>query len=319
MTERVLSYMAGKIFLFQAAGVPNVTDESVGTDVQESVSEVTSQATEEVNQFVQYFQDHIPDIVAFGLKVLFALIFFFVGSKIIKWLRKLVRKSFERSGADAGVGQFVDSMLKFGLYAILLFIIATKFGVESSSVAALIASAGVAIGLALQGSLSNFAGGILILLLKPFAVGDYIIVTQEGIEGTVREIQIFYTKLATVDNQSVVVPNSILTNNSLTNVTARPERKLNLKVGISYDADLKKAKALVEELLLRDPSVIQDEEIRVFVDSLDESAVMIGLRAWVGTEEYWDTRWRLIEEIKLTFDREGIEIPYHQISVHMKK
>ena len=297
----------------------DVTSESLGSDVQESVQGVTSEATQEVSQMVQFFKDHIPDLVAFGIQVLLALVFFFVGSKVIKWIRKIVRKSFERANADAGVSQFVDSMLKFGLYALLIFIIATKFGVESSSVAALIASAGVAVGLALQGSLSNFAGGILILLLKPFAVGDYIIVTQEGIEGTVKEIQIFYTKLATVDNQTVVVPNSILTNNSLTNVTARPERKLDLKVGISYDADLKKAKSLIEDMLLHDESIIQDEEIRVFVASLGDSAVMIGLRAWVKTEEYWATRWRLMEEIKLTFDAEGIDIPYTQLTVHVRE
>lgn len=309
----------GSIISAAAAAAADVTNESLGTDVQESVQEVTSEATQEVNRIVQFFEDHIPDLVAFGIQVLLALVFFFVGSKIIKWIRKIVKKSFERANADAGVSQFVDSMLKFGLYALLLFIIATKFGVESSSVAALIASAGVAVGLALQGSLSNFAGGILILLLKPFAVGDYIVVTQEGIEGTVKEIQIFYTKLATVDNQTVVVPNSILTNNSLTNVTARPERKLDLKVGISYDADLKKAKSLIEDMLHQDLSVIQDEEIRVFVDSLADSAVVIGLRAWVKTEEYWATRWRLMEEIKLTFDAEGINIPYNQLTVHVRE
>lgn len=310
---------AGRLFRAAAAGAADVTDNSLPSDVQESVQEVTTEATREVNQFVQFFEDHIPDLVAFGVRVLLALVLFFVGSKIIKWIRKVVRRSFERTNADAGVRQFVDSMLKFGLYALLLFIIATKFGVESSSVAALIASAGVAIGLAVQGSLSNFAGGVLILLLKPFAVGDYIVVTQEGIEGTVKEIQIFYTKLATVDNQTVVVPNSILTNNSLTNVTARPERKLDLKVGISYDADLKKAKSLIEDMLLHDESIIQDEEIRVFVDSLGDSAVMIGLRAWVKTEEYWATRWRLMEEIKLTFDAEGIDIPYNQLTVHVRE
>lgn len=309
----------GSIISAAAAAASDVTNESLGTDVQESVQEVTSEATQEVNQMVQFFEDHIPDLVAFGIQVLLTLVFFFIGSKIIKWIRKIVKKSFERANADAGVSQFVDSMLKFGLYALLLFIIATRFGVEPSSVAALIASAGVAVGLALQGSLSNFAGGILILLLKPFAVGDYIIVTQEGIEGTVKEIQIFYTKLATVDNQTVVVPNSILTNNSLTNVTARPERKLNLKVGISYDADLKKAKSLIEDMLRQDSSVIQDEEVRVFVDSLADSSVVIGLRAWVKTEEYWATRWRLMEEIKLTFDAEGIDIPYNQLTVHVQE
>lgn len=294
----------------------NTTDESV-TDILDSATEVTSEATQEVNAFFQFIENNIPNIISFGIKVLLALIFFFVGGKIIKWIRKIVRRSFERTGADTGVMQFVDSMLKFGLYALLIFMIATNFGVESSSVAALIASAGVAVGLALQGSLSNFAGGILILLLKPFAVGDYIAVTQEGIEGTVKEIQIFYTKMATVDNQTVVVPNSILTSNSLTNVTARPERKLDLKVGISYDADMKKAKQIVEDMLRSDPSVIQDEEIVVFVSDLADSAVIIGLRAWVKTEEYWATRWRLLEQIKTRFDEAGIEIPYNQITVHM--
>ena len=162
-------------------------------------------------------------------------------------------------------------------------------------------------------------GGILILLLKPFSVGDYVIVTQENIEGTVKEIQIFYTKLATCRQSDGGRTEQHSDNNSLTNVTARPERKLNLKVGISYDADLKKAKSLVEGMLLHDPSVIQNEEIRVFVDSLGESAVVIGIRAWVSTEEYWNTRWRLLEDIKLVFDKEGIEIPYNQLTVHMKK
>ena len=295
----------------------NTTDESV-TDILDSATEVTAEATKEVNGFFQFIEDNIPNIVSFGIKVGLALVFFFIGGKVIKWIRKIVRRSFERTGADTGVMQFVDSMLKFGLYALLVFMIATNFGVESSSVAALIASAGVAVGLALQGSLSNFAGGILILLLKPFAVGDYIMVTQEGIEGTVKEIQIFYTKMATVDNQTVVVPNSILTSNSLTNVTARPERKLDLKVGISYDADLRKAKKLVEDMLCNDDAIIQDEDVKVFVDSLADSSVVIGLRAWVPTDKYWATRWRLLEQIKLTFDDEGIEIPYDQLTVHVK-
>ena len=294
----------------------NTTDESV-TDILDSATEVTAEATKEVNGFFQFIEDNIPNIVSFGIKVVLALVFFFIGGKVIKWIRKIVRRSFERTGADTGVTQFVDSMLKFGLYALLIFMIATNFGVESSSVSALIASAGVAVGLALQGSLSNFAGGILILLLKPFVVGDYIAVPQEGIEGTVKEIQIFYTKMATVDNQTVVVPNSILTSNSLTNVTARPERKLDLKVGISYDADMKQAKHIIEEILHRDLSVIQDEEIVVFVSDLADSAVMIGLRAWVKTEEYWAARWRILEQIKTEFDQAGIEIPYNQLTVHL--
>lgn len=287
-------------------------------DVIDTAGEVTTETVQEVNQFIQYFNDNIPNLINFCIQVILALVFFAIGSKIIKWIRRLVRRSFERANADTGVSQFIDSLLKFVLYAILIFSIATRFGVEPSSVAALIASAGVAVGLALQGSLSNFAGGILILVLKPFAVGDYVVVPQEGIEGTIKEIQIFYTKMATVDNQTVVVPNSILTENSLTNVTARPERQLDLKVGISYDADLKKAKKIVEDMLYADHSVIQDEDIKVFVDSLGESSVVIGLRAWVKTDEYWATRWRLLEQIKISFDEEGIEIPYNQLTVHVK-
>lgn len=313
--------ITGRMFPVVGTGTANVTDESV-SDVLDTAASATADAAQDaaqdVNHFFQFIEDNIPAIVSFGIRVLLALVIFFVGGKIIRWIRKLAARSFERTSVDAGVAQFVDSMLKFGLYALLIFMIATNLGVESSSIAALIASAGVAIGLAVQGSLSNFAGGVLILLLKPFAVGDYIIVTQEGIEGTVKEIQIFYTKLATVDNQRVVVPNSILTENSLTNVTARPERQLDLKVGISYDSDLKKAKELIEEMLQADPCIRKDEDIKVFVDSLADSAVMIGLRAWVNTDEYWKTRWKLLEQIKLTFDQEGIEIPYNQLTVHVK-
>ena len=294
------------------------TTQQTVNDVIDSATQVTAEAGQEVNQFVKFFQDNIPNIIAFGIRVLLALVFFFIGGKLIGWLRKIVRRSMERANADTGVCQFVDSILKFGLYALLVFMIAIRFGVESSSVAALIASAGVAIGLAVQGSISNFAGGILILILKPFVVGDYIVVNGESLEGTVKEIQIFYTKLATVDKQRVVVPNSILTENSLTNVTARPERQLDLKVGISYDSDLKKAKSLIENMLHTDEHIIQDEEIKVFVDSLADSAVVIGLRAWVSTDQYWATRWKLLEQIKLTFDEEGIEIPYNQLTVHMK-
>ena len=289
------------------------TNNSSVNDVLDSAQEVTASTADEVNRFVQYFNDNIPNLIAFGLKVIFAIVFYLIGSKVISVIRKVVGKSMERSNADVGVRQFVDSMLKFGLYALLIFMIATKFGVESSSVAAIIASAGVAIGLALQGSLSNFAGGILILLLRPFAVGDYIIVNSEGIEGTVKVIQIFYTKMTTIDNKTIVVPNSILTSNSLT----KPERQLDLKVGISYESDLKKAKEIVENLLLKDEDVIQDEEIKVFISELADSSVVIGLRAWVKTEAYWTTRWRILEEIKMSFDEEGIDIPYNQLTVHM--
>ncbi|MCB6285273.1 mechanosensitive ion channel family protein [[Clostridium] scindens] len=289
------------------------------TETTNEVAEVTQQTVKEVSRFAQYIQDNIPTLIGFGIRVLLALVFFFIGRILIKWIRKIVRRSIERSSADKGVEQFVDSVLKFALYFLLIFSIASKFGVDTTSVAALIASGGVAIGLALQGSLSNFAGGVLILLLKPFEVGDYIIEDSNGKEGTVKEIQIFYTKLSTIDNKTIVIPNGMLTNNSLTNATAKDERRLDLKLSISYSADLKKAKMLIENIIRQDESILKDDEIVVFVDDLADSAVVIGARAWVKNEEFWPTRWRLLETIKLTLDEHGVEIPYPQLTVHMPK
>ena len=289
------------------------------TETTNEVTEVTQQTVKEVSRFAQYIQDNIPTLIGFGIRVLLALVFFFIGRILIKWIRKIVRRSIERSSADKGVEQFVDSVLKFALYFLLIFSIASKFGVDTTSVAALIASGGVAIGLALQGSLSNFAGGVLILLLKPFEVGDYIIEDSNGKEGTVKEIQIFYTKLSTIDNKTIVIPNGMLTNNSLTNATAKDERRLDLKLSISYSADLKKAKMLIENIIRQDESILKDDEIVVFVDDLSDSAVVIGARAWVKNEEFRPTRWRLLETIKLTLDEHGVEIPYPQLTVHMPK
>ena len=287
------------------------------TTAAEEVVETTKNAVEEMNQFTDYLQENIPNIIGFGVKVLFAILFFLVGRAVIKWIRKIVRHSMERSNADVGVRQFVDSVLKVVLYFILLFSIATKFGVDAASVAALIASGGVAIGLALQGSLSNFAGGVLILLLKPFEVGDYIIEDTNKNEGTVKEIQIFYTKLSTIDNKTIVIPNGILTNNSLTNATAKDERRLDLKVDIAYEASIKEAKAVIETILKNDEAVLQDEDINVFVDALGESSVVLGARAWTKNEDFWSAKWRILEEIKEQLDEHHISIPYQQLMVHM--
>ena len=285
----------------------------------DEVIETTNEAAEDVNVFIQYLQDHIPNLISFAIEIVLALIFFFLGRIVIKWIRKLTRKMLERSNVDKGVETFVDSLLKFMLYAILLFTIATKFGFDTASVAALIASAGVAVGLAVQGSLSNFAGGILILLLKPFVVGDYIIEDNHGDEGTVKEIQLFYTKLLTVDNRTVVIPNGMLTNNSLTNVTHMDERKLELKVSISYESDLLKAKAVLADLIRKESRIMQDKEHRIFVDELGDDGVILGMRCWVSTEDYWNVRWDMLEEIKLTFDRESIVIPYRQMNVRIQE
>lgn len=255
----------------------------------------------------------------FGIKVLLILLFFWIGHKVIRWIRKLIRLSLERSEVDAGVRQFVDSFLKYGLYILLIVTIATNLGIESTSIAALLASGGVGISLALQGSLSNFAGGILILILKPFVVGDYIIEDTNKNEGTVKEIQIFYTKLATVDNKIVVIPNGILSNNSLTNLTHCELRQLDLQVDIAYGADLKKAKVILETILEEEEGILEEQEKKVFVRELGASSVVLGVRGWVKTEAYWEVRWRILEHIKLELDAQGIEIPFQQLQVHFEK
>lgn len=202
---------------------------------------------------------------------------------------------------------------------LLIFNIAISLGVKESSVAALLGTAGVTVGLALQGGLANLAGGVLLLIFKPFVVGDYIIQDQtNGCEGTVAKIEICYTTLLSIDNKKIVVPNGTLSNSTIINVTAKENRKLEIKVGISYDADIRKAKKVIEDILKADPDTRSDNsEMVVFVDSLADSAVIIGLRVWVPTDAYWKTKWRLNQRIKEEFDANGITIPYNQMEVYL--
>ena len=196
--------------------------------------------------------------------------------------------------------------------------IAASFGVDAASIIAVLGSAGVAIGLALQGSLSNLAGGVLILVLKPFKVGDYIIEDTNKNEGTVTEIQIFYTKLTTPDNKTIILPNGTLANSSLTNVTHAPDRRNEIKIGISYDSDIRTAKKILQDLLDNDVDVLQDKEKVVFVDDLADSSVVIGMRCFFKNDDYWQGRWRLLEEAKYALEEQGIVIPYPQMDVHIK-
>ena len=197
-------------------------------------------AEEEINiGLIEQFFSELPDkLLRFGVRVLLAIIVFFVGAKLIKIVRKMVKKSLLRGNAEQGVIQFLDSFIKAALYIVLILFIGSGFGIDAASVVALLGSAGVAIGLAIQGSLSNLAGGVLILLLKPFKVGDYIKEDTGRNEGTVDEIQLFYTRLVTPENKIIVLPNGNLSNASLTNVTYAPDRRLDIKVGISYKADM---------------------------------------------------------------------------------
>lgn len=264
----------------------------------------------------QFLYDMPEKALHLGIRVLLALVFFFVGSQLIKLLRKLVKKSMTKADVELGAIQFVDSFLKTALYIVLILFLANSFGMDAASIVALLGSAGVAIGLAIQGSLSNLAGGVLILTLKPFRVGDYIQESATGKEGTVTEIQIFYTKLLTVDNKTVILPNGTLANNSLVNITAQKFRRLDVTIGVSYKADLKKAKDVLFNILQQDEAVLKEKEMVVFVDDLGSSSVIIGMRGWVKQEDYWMTKWRVTENCKLALDEAGIEIPFNQLDVH---
>lgn len=261
----------------------------------------------------------LPWFLNFGFQILLAVVVYAVGARIIKFVRKIVRRWMERADADIGVKQFIDSLVKYSLYFILVVIILTFFGVTTASVVAVLGSAGLALGLAVQGTLSNFAGGVLILLLKPFHVGDYIIEDTHGNEGTVTEITIFYTKLSTGDNKIIVIPNGSLANSSLTNVTHSKKRRIDLEVGIAYDADLKRAKEILYRLAEEEKDRLKSQEILVFVSELAASEVKLGIRFWVKTEDYWNVRWRLLESIKLSLDEAGIEIPYQKLDVQVKR
>ena len=283
------------------------------TDTPQEIEAIT----EEIDRFQRYIDEYLPGVVAFGLRVLMALVLFFIGSRLIKLLRRIVRRSMERAGADVGVMQFIDSILKAFLYFVLVMLIASSFGVDTTSVVALVGSAGLAAGLALQGSLANFAGGVLLLMVRPFKVGDYII--QGDLEGTVSEIQMIYTYLLTPDNRKVVIPNGKLADNSLINVTAQEKRRLDIDVGISYTADLKKAKDTGMKLLEREERVLKEEERLAVVSELADSAVILKLRFWVKPEDYWSAKWDMTEAVKLAFDAEGIEIPFNQVDVHIRE
>lgn len=269
------------------------------------------------NVVLETMKSWIPGLTAFGYRVLIAGVILFIGFRIGKMLRKMLGRTFLRMELEASLSKFLTSAVYVMVCGLAVFAAADKIGISSASILAVLGSAGLALGLALQGSLSNFAGGILILVMKPFKVGDYILC--EGMEGTVESIGLVYTSLNTMDNKQVIMPNGTLSGSILTNVTAQERRRLQIKVGVSYNADLKKAKNLLRQLFENHPMMVKDEPIVSFVDDLGESSVIIGARGWVATEDYWAVKWDLTENIKLTFDEQGIEIPYNQLDVYIQQ
>lgn len=273
------------------------------------------QAEVMLKKTIDYLSGHLPGFAELIVKIVICALIYVIGKKLIAKLVRIVRSMLDKSHVSPGAATFVVSMLKIILYLTLILGIAMQFGLKESSVAALVASGGVAIGLALQGGLSNLAGGFLILLFQPFQIGDYIL--TQGQEGTVQKIEILYTTLHTIDNRKVIVPNGNLANNVIVNVTAADRRKLEITVGISYEDSIQTAKAVLQRLLTEHPLVLHDQEAQVFVAELGESSVVLGVRCWVKTDQYFPVLWQLNEQIKEAFDEAGIHIPYPQMDVHM--
>ena len=268
---------------------------------------MTAADKQEIGVLKNYIESILPNMLDFCFNVVLAVIVYLIGSRIIKAILKMNKRWADRKEIDEGVKQFIHAFIK-----------GTLFGVTTASVVAVLGSAGLTLGLALQGSLSNFAGGVLILLMKPFKVGDYIVEDTNKNEGIVEEISLFYTRLRTIDNKSIVIPNGTLANNSMTNVTSAEKRRLDLTVGISYQADIRQAKEVLNQVILDEPACLLEEETRVFVSELADSCVIMGIRIWVKTEEYWDAKWRMNENIKYALDENEIEIPYPQMDVTIR-
>lgn len=258
-----------------------------------------------------------PKILDAGMSLIWSLIFLFIGLKVIGVLRRILRGALERSSVDTGVVQFLDAFVKIAAYAVLILTLLARFGVQTTSFITLLGSAGVAIGLSLQGSLSNFAGGILILLLKPFVVGDYIVAC--GCEGTVTEISLFATTLHTADNRNVVIPNGTLSNSNIIDNSANETRRVDMTVDVAYNSDLKHAREVIESILSADEKVLKDPAPTVAVDALGDSGITILIRPWVKTEDYWEVKWRILEQVHNRLNEEGIDIPFPQMTVHLDK
>lgn len=279
------------------------------------VEEAARETEKSVGLVKQTLDDLLGWLVSKSGSVLIAVFVIAVGLKLVNWLLRILKRSFERSKMEVSVAGFLLSIVRVIGYVLVFLTAATVVGFEVTSFVTILGTASLSIGLALQGALSNLAGGVLILLLKPFQVGDYILENNKGNEGTVVSIDIFYTRLRTHDNRVVVIPNGILADNSLINLTDEAKRKTEIKIAIAYSTDIKRVKELVLSILEADGRILSDEPKDVFIDSFDDSGMTLGIRCWVSTEDFWPVTWELRERIKEAFDENGVEIPYNRLEV----
>ncbi|MFM1878530.1 MAG: hypothetical protein RLZZ241_1396 [Bacteroidota bacterium] len=255
-----------------------------------------------------WFLGYLPDLIT-------AILILVVGLWVIRIINNFVHHFFERKDYDEALESFLQSFIKIGLKFLLFVLVITQLGVKSSSLVAMVGAAGLAVGLALQGSLANFAGGVLILIFKPFRVGDFI--AAQGVEGTVREINIFTTKLNTFGNQVAIIPNGKLSNENIINYNSEETRRDKISIGISYDSDIRKAKSILLELCQEDVRILPTPSPEVYVAELADSSVNLSLRFWAKNEDFWAAHFYVIENLKYRFDKEGIEIPFPQRDIHL--
>ena len=258
-------------------------------------------------------------IVGKAGSVILALLCLWIGLKLAKWIMKLIRRSFDKSKLDPTVSSFLSSIIYIVLYVLIFITVVSIMGIQVTSFVTLLGTAGVTIGLALQGSLANFAGGVLILILKPFVIGDYIREDTHNNEGTVVSIDIFYTRLQTYDGKMIVIPNGTLSNTSLTNLTKQEKRRLEFRIPVEYDVDLRLAKSVLEQVITKESMVLADEPKNIVLDAFEDSSMTILVHIWVKTEDYWQAKWKLMEGFKAALDEAGIVIPYNQLDIHMKE
>ncbi len=254
-------------------------------------------------------------LMEFGPGVLYALITLLVGLWIIKILVRTLKKGMEKSKMDESLSKFLGSFLSILLKILLLITVATMLGIEATSFIAVLGAAGLAVGLALQGSLSNFAGGVLILVFKPFKVGDFI--DAQGFLGRVDSIQVLNTVLKTPDNKTIIIPNGSLANGTITNFTTEPKRRVDMAFGIGYGDDIAKAKEVLKRLVNEDERILKDPEPVVVVSGLGESSVDFAVRAWCDAGDYWGIYFEMQEKVKMAFDQAGISIPFPQRDIHL--
>ncbi|MBQ9644278.1 MAG: mechanosensitive ion channel [Lachnospiraceae bacterium] len=283
----------------------------------EELVTIADLAAESPNVLNQWLADRGEAMIDLLVRIVIALVLFFIVTRILKYVLKLLEKSLNRHKVEETAKQFILTLVRISVLTLTVVTIVVQLNiVEASSIAALIASAGVAISLAMQGALSNFAGGILLMLNKPFRAGDYIIVKGADVEGTVEKIEIYYTTIRTLAGERILIPNSTLTGQSVVNQAQNGTKVLILRVGISYEEDIAKAKAVLQSLLEAEPR-IQESLRRVVVDELGESQVTMMCIARVKAVDYNNVRFDLNERIRVTFREKGIEIPYNQLDVHI--